>query len=857
MRRAITQLCRPVRLGLLGKALALVLLLGLGGLTLQAGAQEAPTRQVDESGALLPRKGAEVLVQADAPLGPVNGRAATDADVGAEVSLDYTAWERIAARAETAISNRAASSVSLEHLRAQLVDWREALLGAQNANAARIATLRTQVAALGPAPGEATIEAEEIAKRRSQLTEQLVRLQAPGLAAEEAYRRADGLIREIDRVVRERQADELLQLWPSPINPGNWPEAVIGMTDTGIRLWDEVAEKWETPKARDELGDYFPLVLLFLAISVGLIWFGRAWFERLAMRLHDRASARGRKLWALVASLGEIVFPVVGVILAAVALELTQMLGVVGQEIVDTLPEATMPVILAAWLCGRVFPRGASAGPLRLPHERRVEARYNAVAMGLLLGIDQLRFAAMDSQSYSEGTTSVTSFPGLVVSGLLLVRMGQLLHRHAGAPLAKEVEAQNYGRKLLSLLGRGVMAIGVAAASALIYPAIISLGLIALLLILQELVSDLYALVMRIDDPAHEALLPVLANFAIALAMVPGFALIWGARTADLTELWTQFREGFSLGDTRISPSSFLIFAIIFAIGYTLTRMFQGGLKATILPRTSLDQGGQNAIVSGVGYIGIFFAGLIAINAAGIDLSGLAIVAGALSVGIGFGLQAVVSNFVSGIILLIERPVSEGDWIEVGTTQGIVKSISVRSTRIQTFDRSDVIVPNSDLISGRVTNWTRFNQTGRITVPVAVVLTTDSRKVERILREIIEAQPLAILNPPPIVALMGFGADTMNFEIRVILRDVNFQVPVRSEINHQIAQRFAEEGIQFSSAQRDHLRREAEAILAESEAQSLAHQHEDAVAALLLPPPTTPDMPTKRPRKLPAKEAPQ
>jgi hypothetical protein len=150
MRRAITQLCRPVRLGLLGKALALVLLLGLGGLTLQAGAQEAPTRQVDESGALLPRKGAEVLVQADAPLGPVNGRAATDADVGAEVSLDYTAWERIAARAETAISNRAASSVSLEHLRAQLVDWREALLGAQNANAARIATLRTQVAAAGP-----------------------------------------------------------------------------------------------------------------------------------------------------------------------------------------------------------------------------------------------------------------------------------------------------------------------------------------------------------------------------------------------------------------------------------------------------------------------------------------------------------------------------------------------------------------------------------------------------------------------------------------------------------------------------------------------------------------------------------
>ena len=753
-------------------------------------------RQVDETGALVQRQGPGLPEQA--------------APVEASASLDYAAWERLAERAEKATSNRNIGSEALEAIRRQMVDWRSALLGEQNANAARIATLRTQIAALGPAPADGVPEVEEIANRRAALTEQLVTLQAPGLAAEEAYRRADGLIAEIDRVLRERQADQLLKLWPAPINPANWPEALIGLTDTGVRLWEETVENWADDKARSAFGDNVPFILLLLALAVGLLAYGRAWVQDLSSRLQDRASVRGRKILALVASLGEIAFPLVGIFCAYGALILTEMVGEVGERVADAAANLALYVTLAAWLAGRVFPRGLSEGPLGLPSERRAEARYNAVVMAVLLGLDQLRFAAMDAQSYSEGTTSVVSYPVLVVAGLLLFRMGQLLRRHLLRD-RREGEAASYGMRLIGFMGQGAMLVGVAgpilgavgyvpAAAAMIYPAIITLGVVGLLLVLQELVADIYGAITRMDGDPGEALVPVLANFALALLSLPVFALIWGARPSDLTELWTRFREGFALGDTRISPTNFLVFATVFALGYVLTRLFQGGLKNSILPRTSLDQGGQNAIVSGVGYLGIFLAAVAAINAAGINLAGLAIVAGALSVGIGFGLQTVVSNFVSGIILLIERPVSEGDWIEVGTTQGIVKAISVRSTRIQTFDRSDVIVPNSDLISGRVTNWTRFNLTGRLIVPVSVPLTTDSRKVETILREIAEAQPLAILQPPPVVALMGFGADSLNFEIRLILRDVNFQLQVRSEINHQIAARFAAEGILPSPA---------------------------------------------------------
>ena len=223
-----------------------------------------------------------------------------------------------------------------------------------------------------------------------------------------------------------------------------------------------------------------------------------------------------------------------------------------------------------------------------------------------------------------------------------------------------------------------------------------------------------------------------------------------------------------------------------------------------MLPRTRLDTGGRNAVLAGIGYVGFTLAALAAIGAAGLDLSNIAIVAGALSVGIGFGLQNIVSNFVSGIILLVERPVKEGDWIEVGGFSGYVRGINVRSTEIETFDRASVILPNSDLIAGTVLNRTHAGMSGRLQVPVGRDL---RRRSARRSRRSCSRSPRSIRwcsrTRRRAVLFLDLGPDSMNFELRCWLRDVNFSLSARSDMNFEIVERFRAEGIRVQFYGRD------------------------------------------------------
>ncbi|WP_390914793.1 DUF3772 domain-containing protein [Pseudosulfitobacter sp. SM2401] len=768
-----------------------------------------------------------------------------NAQTAATAAPNYDLWQSVAGRAETAVDTGTDSSEVFEVLRVRITDFRAKFAAARTANKERIQTLQAQLSALGPVP-ETGSEPANVATRRAELTKTLAEVQGPAQVAEAAYSRADGLIREIDNIIRERQTERLLALGPSPVNPVNWGPA---LTDFRERLSELSAESrlWSDPDARTTFRESTPLVLLLLAVAIVLLARGRRWSAIIADFLR-RLGGRGLGVWGFVISLLRIALPLLGLLALCRALDATGMLGLRGQQLVDAIPYAGATLLGARWLAERLFSRLDEDALIMTRAERRSEARLYATLLALFLVLrGALDMMLSYGKNLSAATPAVLSFPLLVVTGLVLFRMGQILRGASKAGYQPEADDRvTTFVRVLRLVGLGAMVVSVVgpvmaavgyeqAGSAMVYPTVLSLAVLGLVMALQRFFADIYCLISGLGVAGRDTLVPVLTSFALLLGFIPVLALIWGARVADLTELWTAFSRGFAIGETRVSPTDFIAFVVIFSIGLLLTRLLQGTLRNNVLPKTNIDTGGRNAIVSGLGYVGIFLAALIAITGAGIDLSSLAIVAGALSVGIGFGLQNIVSNFVSGIILLIERPISEGDWIEVGGQQGIVRAISVRSTRIETFDRTDVIVPNADLVSGTVTNFTRGNTVGRVIIPVGVAYGTDTRKVEKILKEIADAHPMALATPAPFVLLSAFGADSLDFEIRMVLRDINWSISVRNDVNHAIVGKFAEHGIEIPFAQRDVWLRNPEALAGQAPPQNSA-----AVG-----PKTDPDTPAK------------
>ena len=726
--------------------------------------------------------------------------------------LDYKTWENTVSRAESVLIAGRASEKSLEILRDEINNWRSSFKSKTGLNSDRISLIQTQFNALPSAPDDGSNDPLKI--RRDELKTLLNELKVPGLRANDAFIQADTLISEIDLLLRARQTDALLTNVESPLRPSIWAQ---GASQSFNALFAPINEFRLV-----EISDAQKTNFRMQAVSIFALVFGAliSWVVGLKLTnsiggITKKTSEKRIRAVKFPISILELIFKFVSILLIVKAFHLSGVIGLKGSLFLDQIPYFSALLLFALWLPNQLF--SSDVGLLSsLNLNNKLTAKSNFAGAAIILILFDLSGTGLSQASIAQDTHSFAVLLITLFASIILWRVCKSISEIENLLPEKQKEDEqrriSLSRRLPNLIYRLLLtslilapilvsAGYVNAGLELTKSTILSLGLLLTVIIIQDYVVDLYLIVLGEEEDNRDQLIPILLSFVLLLISLPFFAVIWGVRQQELLEIWSNFQSGFELGTIRLSPGLILSFLVIFTFGYMLTRFVQSALQSTVLPRTTIDRGAQTAIISGVGYVGIFLAAIIAFSTTGLDLSSLAIVAGALSVGIGFGLQNIVSNFVSGIILLIERPVSVGDWIEVSGKMGYVRDISVRSTRIETFDRSDVIIPNADLVSCVVTNYTRGNTVGRLIIPVGVAYGTDTKTVETILREIAEAHPKILKDPGPSVVFQGFGSDSLDFEIRAILGDVNWMLSIKSEINHQIAERFAKEGIEIPFAQ--------------------------------------------------------
>jgi len=298
----------------------------------------------------------------------------------------------------------------------------------------------------------------------------------------------------------------------------------------------------------------------------------------------------------------------------------------------------------------------------------------------------------------------------------------------------------------------------------------------------------------------------LVVDTSVWLGFLIAMFYIWDSTGTVLNKIWIQVTDGVEVGNIKIVPADLIAAIAIFAIIIVVTGWIKRWIDRRWLEHITRDRGTRDAFITVVGYIGFIVATVVALSLAGVNVTGLAVIAGALSVGIGFGLQSIANNFISGIILLFERPIKAGDFVSVGEVEGFVKRISIRSTEIETLDNQDVLVPNSELVSGRVTNWVLHNPYGRLRLKIGVAYGSDVERVKEILEAVAHDHPEVITDgraAGPKALFMGFGDSSLDFELRVRILRIPKRFDVTSELNFDIDKRFREGGITIPFPQRD------------------------------------------------------
>ena len=743
-------------------------------------------------------------------------------DVGANIETTIAGWQHELERLEGELRAARLRYSDLNALRDELQQVRSRIEDFANRLQSPLAAAKAQLDLLGPAPAAGQPpEAETVALHRAELNYQFGLLSAGQTAVHSANLRVDQLIDTVQDIRRKNFTNNLFQPVPGIYSYKTWARLPEYAPSATGRVRDLMVSWWDSLHDSDEV-----ILLALEALLLCLVLTVAAWYG--VRRLRRWQHAGEPPFWRRAASAAGVIMLRILPIVAPVVFLYTMLaewhaLPKRVDWIFYSAAQLTIIIFAVNALVATVFAPAAAKWRL-IPASDRAAARICALVLTLTVvyGVATLIYTVTRIVQAPFALTIAVSFPSSlllagIVAAILLTRLdGQQRDEMPSLQWLRALRIPTWitiAAIVVSALS-GYLALSRFLAQQLIVTGSI-LALVYLLLLwvdgLNQGLCDQGAATGRwfehrlgLRQRRREQLaLPVglLLKFAVLVLSVPLILLQWGYTWPDIYEWYRQLFFGFHIGNTQVSFAVLLASVIVFGLAYAAARLFQGWLDARVLKPAGISGGVRDSIRTGVGYVSIVIAALAAFSYAGFNLSSLAIVAGAFSVGIGFGLQSVINNFVSGLILLAERPIKVGDLVVVGGEEGYVRKISVRSTEVETSERARVLIPNSYLITEKVKNWSLRDNLRRIVIPVGVARGCDPRKIRAILLEVAHKNPNVIRTPAPTVELENFGEDSLEFKLYAFI-DLSKRGGTSTDLRIAILDAFDEAGIKkyFSDA---------------------------------------------------------
>ncbi|KZC36538.1 MULTISPECIES: DUF3772 domain-containing protein [Rhodanobacter] len=721
-----------------------------------------------------------------------------------------------------------------------LADLRNIALGVQD-QARQLATnlapqmtaLQAQLAVLGPVPAKgAPAEAPEVATQRRKLDKAQADLDAQIKQAQLLGQNATQLAAQINGLRNDEFQARLASRTATPFSRTFWADPVRAFPDDmvrfkrlGARFAGAMAQAWQPPNRQ-------PLMWCLVTAALLLVG-GRRLLEWLLLLLAARHVPDGHLRRSAMATAVALSAVLTTGLAAQLAYQGLNWNGILDNDLAALATSVVGLVYFAAYVTGL----GRALLSVRRP-SWRLPALSDLAAQRLhlfpwLLAAAALLFGLLDRTSRAIGTSLPASVAtrglfALVISGLIGLALLRL--RRARRAAAAEGAEPEHRPLWIGLLGAAA-ALGVAVSWLGVATGFIALAFFVAVQMLWVgvIVATVYLLIQLLTDLIDTLLLPhgrsgrrlqatfelaphTLEQTAVLLTGIGRVGLVllalatvltpFGAGPKDLLASAEQTLGSVKLGELAINPGTIFGGVLVLVVGMFVLRMLKRWLAEQLLPKSTMEKGMQDSIVTLLGYVGGLLVAVLTLAALHVDLKSITWIVSALSVGIGFGLQAIVQNFISGLILLVERPVKVGDWVSLSSdVEGDIRRINVRATEIQMGDRSTVIVPNSQLITQNVRNVTLANAQGRVQIKLPMPLDTDAGKVRELVLGILRAHHGTLAAPAPYVQLESVATGVMTFNCVAYVSGPREAGSVKSELLFEILERLRRERLPMTSPQ--------------------------------------------------------